>query len=121
MVESIISKLKSVKGLDNVNLLEKEDIDIIRNLEEERNRGVFDCLEREFVIVLTHDSSFRGPKENIVKEENGILYFPGVNFPEIKGKEVISSCPCKDVHDFLVKKFNLQLEDEATLLIGFNL
>ena len=121
MVEDIIKELNRIKGLGNVKLLEKEDIDVIRNLEEERNIGVLDCLERDFVLILTHDSSFRNPKSNIVREENGILFFPGVDFPEVSGKDVVSSCPCKEVHDFLIKKFNLKLKDEATLLIGFNL
>ena len=121
MINSIIDELNNTKGLNNVQLLKEEDIDIIRNLEEENNEGVFSCLDKEFTLMVTHDSSFREPAGEIVKEQNGNVMFPGVAFPEIKAKEVVSSSPKKEVHDYLTKKFNLFLKDEATLLIGLNL
>lgn len=120
MVNDILKELNDVKGLDNVYLLEEEDKDIIRNLEHENNEGVFSCLEKKFTLVLTHDSSFRDPISEIVEKKNGSIIFPGVGFPELKRENVISGSPCKEVHEFLIKKFDLNLKDEASLIIGFD-
>ena len=117
----IIKTLKETKGLDNVNLLNEETRDIIRNLEEEHNEGVSTCLDRKFTVVLTHDSNFRDPVREIVREKNGKVLFPPIPFPEVKAQNVVSSSPSKEIHDFLVKEFKLILKDEATLLIGFDL
>lgn len=121
MVEKIISQLKQVKGLSNFNLLHDSHKKKILELEESRNLGVKECLNRQFTLLLTHDSSFRPPTSSeVIKKENSIT-FPPVSFPEVDAKDVVSSSPSKKVHDFLVKEFNLKLKDEATLLIGFNL
>ncbi|MAF51237.1 MAG: hypothetical protein CMH64_04055 [Nanoarchaeota archaeon] len=120
MVRQIIKTLSETKGLDNVNLLKEEIKDIIRNLENDSNEGVISCLDRKYTLVLTHDSNFRDPVREIVKKENGEITFPPIPFPEVKATNVVSSSPSKEVHDFLVKEFNLTLEDDATLLIGFD-
>jgi len=60
---------------------------------------------------MTHDSSFREPAGEIVK--NNI--FPPVPFPEIPNS--ISSSPGWEVHEFLRTKINIQ-KDDATLLLG---
>ncbi|MAG52856.1 MAG: hypothetical protein CMH62_02740 [Nanoarchaeota archaeon] len=120
MVKQILETLSRTKGLDNVYLVKEETKDIIRNIEEENNEGVLTCLGRKFTVLVTHDSNFRDPVREIVKQEDGKTSFPPIPFPEVKANNVVSSSPSKEVHDFLVKEFNLKLEDEATLLIGFD-
>jgi len=119
-IKAIIESLKSA-GLSNIYLLKEEDKDIILNMEEDENLGVKECIERKFTLVLTHDSGFRKPQGKIVKENNGNMIFPAVPFSEVNAKRVVSSSPGRDVHQFLVKRFNLKLKDDATLLIGFDL
>tara|TARA_Y100000310_G_C20620048_1_gene782768 strand:- start:361 stop:735 length:375 start_codon:yes stop_codon:yes gene_type:complete len=120
MVKEVLETLKETKGLDNVFLIKEETKDIIRNLEDEENEGVISCLDRKFTVLLTHDSNFRDPVREIVKKENGKTSFPPIPFPEVKANNVVSSSPSEEVHKFLVKEFNLDLSDEATLLIGFD-
>ena len=121
IIANIIENLKKVKGLDNIILLNKKDFEFIKNNEEPRNLGVFECLKRKYVVVLTHDPSFREPEDKIVRIKDKKLIFPAVQFSEVKAKDVVSSSPGKKVHDYLVKRFNLRLKDDATLLIGFDL
>src|SRR3989338_2813578 len=112
--------LQNTIGLDNVYLLSEEDKKIIHELEEANNHGVHACIASQVTLVLTHDSRFREPVSIIVKNESNKITFPPVSFPEVKQKNVLSSSPSKEVHDFLVKHFNLRLtEEDATLLIGF--
>ncbi len=120
-IKNIIENLKKVKGLDNIILLNKKDLEFIKNNEEPRNLGVFECLKRKYVVVLTHDSSFREPEDKIVKIKDKKLIFPAVKFSEVKAKDVVSSSPSKKIHKYLVKKFKLRLKDDATLLIGFEI
>jgi len=117
-IDFIIDGLKQVNGLSNFNVLNEGDRMKVLELEEERNIGVIESLKRDVTLVLTHDSGFRKPAKEIVK--NGI--FPAVPFPEVKAKSVVSSSPNIDVHNYLVNRFNIDLRNnEATLLIGFNL
>lgn len=120
-IKSIINDLEKVGGLGNVNLLDKNDINYIRNNEEKNNLGVFECLKREYVLIMTHDSSFRNPEGDIVKKKNGKVIFPAAKFSELKAKNVVSSSPGIKIHNYLIERFKLRLDDEATLLIGFNL
>ena len=120
-MDKILQKLKQVKGLSNFNLLHDSQKKKILELEESRNLGVKECLNRQFTLLLTHDSSFRPPcSPEVIKKENSIT-FPPIAFPEVEAKDVVSSSPSELVHNFLVKEFNLKLKDEATLIIGFNL
>jgi hypothetical protein len=121
MVREVLNILKETKGLDNIILLNEESKDVVRNLEEESNQGVHTCLDRKFTVLLTHDSNFRDPVREIVINENGKTLFPPIPFPEVKARNVVSSSPTKEVHDFLTKEFDLELTDDATLLIGFDL
>ena len=120
-VKQVISILIATEGLSNVNLLKEEDKDVILNMEDEENEGVHECLDRKFTVMVTHNSDFRNPEGVIAKEKDGKIIFPGVPFSEVKAKNVVSSSPGKEVHKFLVKKFDLDLKDEATILIGFDL
>ena len=74
-------------GLSNFNVLNEGDRMKVLELEEERNIGVIESLKRDVTLVLTHDSGFRKPAKEIVK--NGI--FPAVPFPEVKAKSVVST------------------------------
>ena len=76
IIANIIENLKKVRGLDNIILLNKKDFEFIKNNEEPRNLGVFECLNRKYVVVLTHDSSFREPEDKIVRIKDKKLIFP---------------------------------------------
>mgnify|MGYP001608487405 FL=1 len=120
-VRDIIASLSQVRGLSNITLLKDEDKDIIRNLEDEENEGVFSCLDKQFTLVLIHNSDFRTPEGEIVRKENGKIIFPPIPFSEVNAKNVVSSSPNKDTHEFLIKQYDFTIIDEATLLIGFDL
>lgn len=121
-LREILEGLRNVDGLGNFFVMAERDKVPVRSLEQENNVGVHEALNREFTLLLTHDSRFREPAGSIVVENNGETVFPGVPFPEVGAKEVVSSSPSEAVHNFLVERFGLKLENnEATLLIGFNL
>ena len=116
-----IAKLQTIKGLSNINILRAYDKKFIKDNEYKNNIGVFDCLNRQFTLTLTHDSTFRNPPSKISYEERGQLIFPGVPFPEVSGKNVVSSSPSEKIHNYLVSRFKMKLmNNEATLLVGFD-
>ncbi len=120
--QEIFRQLQTVKGLRPLAYLQDEHKKFIELHEQKNNIGVLDSLKRKFTLLLAHDSSFRSPVTPIVQEYASEIFFPGVAFPEVKAKNVVSSSPSKKVHKLLAKEFNLSLEkDEATLLIGFDL
>ena len=117
-IKKIMDNLVCVNGLANVGVLNKNDKKVIKMLEEPRNHGVLEALKRPYTLVLTHDASFRQPACPIVVNNS----FPPVPFPEVQAKSVVSSSPSKKVHNYLVDRFKLNLNNgEATLLIGFEL
>ena len=117
-IKKIMDDLVLVKGLANIYILNKKDKKAIKMLEESRNIGVLEAIKKPCTLVLTHDSSFRQPTCPIVANDS----FPPVPFPEVKAKSVVSSSPGKKVHNYLVDRFKLNLDNkEATLLIGFKL
>lgn len=120
-LEKIIRGLNKVHGLGNINILNKTQIEFIKYNEDKNNEGVFECLKRKYVLCVTHDSDFRDPEEVIVAKKKDKLIFPPVKFSEVKAKNVVSSSPGKKIHKYLTKEFKLKLNDEATLLIGFDL
>jgi len=121
MLNQIITKLSETQGLANLKLLTDSQKKKIEEIEEPRNLGVREAIQRDFTILVTHDSTFRPPKSKEVIHEGGQVIFPPVPFPEVEAKNVVSSSPSEQVHNFLVKEFELKLTEEATLLIGFNL
>ena len=122
VIDKIIKDLERVKGLSNVKLLDQEHKKIIFALEDKNNLGVRECLRRKFTIALAHDSTFRDPVGRIVFNSGSGIVLPPVAFPEVKGRDVVSSSPSENVHRVIVEKLDMRLkEDEATLLIGFNL
>jgi len=121
-IEKIIESLERINGLANVRLLLPEHKKILLEMEDQNNIGVRECLLRDFTIALTHDSMFREPAGDIVLNTDSGVVLPAVPFPEVEGKDVVSSSPSTNVHKVIVEKLGLDLKDEeATLLIGFNL
>lgn len=121
-VDKIINDLERTNGLANVKLVGPELKRIIQNLEDKDNHGVLECLNRKFTLALTHDSTFREPTGKIVVKNKSKIILPAVPFPEVKGKEVVSSSPSTKVHEVIVGHLGMELrKDDATLLIGFNL
>ncbi len=122
MLNKIITKLKEVKGLNNIHTLTKKDKEYINLNEENNNLGVKECLKREITLVLTHNKNFRKPLEKITINKDKKITFPPIPFPEVKAKNVVSSSPSKKIHIHLIKSHKIIIRDnEATLLIGFNL
>ena len=116
-----IAKLQTIPELSNINLLRAYDKKFIKQNEDPNNIGVLKSIERQFTLVVTHDSNFRGPDNKITIERNGSIIFPPVPFPELKGKNVISASPSSKIHNYLVERFKMHLKnEEATLLIGFD-
>ncbi len=109
-----LSRLMHTTGLGNFNFLEDKDKKKVKSLEESRNTGIFNILEKRNVLLLTHTKEFRLPASPIVV--NGT--FPAIKFPEIPG--AVSASPGKEVHNYLVNRFNLILKDEATVLVGWD-
>ncbi|MDP6641824.1 MAG: hypothetical protein QGF74_00370 [Candidatus Nanoarchaeia archaeon] len=121
-LKDILESLRKIEGLNHINLLNQEDKDVIINLEEEYNLGVSECIERDHVVVVTHNSNFREPERDIVINKEKQTVFPALDFPEVKAKEVVSSSPGINVHNYLRKRFDMKINGHhATLLIGFNL
>jgi len=119
---AIIEDINKIDGLRFVATLEEMHKEIIRVLEEKRNVGVMDCLQREHTMLLLHDSNFRDPEERIVKRKDGELLFPSLPFPEVDGLDVVVSSPSKSVHRALLESLHASAsEKEASLLVGFNL
>ena len=120
-MDKIKNSLRDVKGLNFLTFLCEEQKNFIRIFEETNNKGVLEALKREYVVLLSHDSSFRYPAEEIVIRTDGEVIFPPVPFPEIKAKNVVSSSPSRMVHNGLLAQLNLSLNpEEATLIIGFD-
>jgi len=112
--------LLSVQGIKEVVVLDGNDRRYIFEHEEERNHGVYECLRRQVLFAVTHDSTFRDPDEAIVMKAWEKVIFPVVEFHEIKRKKVSSSSPWPEVHNYLVPKFQDFDAYDATLLIWFD-
>ena len=121
-LSAIYDELKKVNGLSNVNVLSEDDIQSILDLEDENNLAVFECINRDICLCVTHDSNFRDPLMPLsIFDKNEEVMIPQP-FPEILERDVVSSSPNEKVHEYLKMKFNLDLQnEEATLLVGFNL
>ena len=119
-MEEHILTLKKVKGVVDVKSIEGTQKNVLANLESENNIGVLECFQRKNVLVIVHDETFREPLGELSVKKDGKVVFPGLPFPEIKGKNVISASPCKDGHDFLRREFGWENSTHATILIGFD-
>lgn len=123
-LEQVMEKEKNIllwiQWLKEVIVLSDADRRYIFENEEERNHGVHECLRRQVLFAVTHDSTFRDPDEAIVMQSGKKVIFPVVEFHEIKRKKVSSSSPGMKVHEYLVPKFKKFGEYDATLLIWFD-
>ncbi len=121
-ITRVLEALKNVNGLTRVYLLEKNYKDLIVRLEDEENLGVKECLDKDVTLVVVHDSKFRKPVSSLVIVQRDKIKLPSLLFDEIYHFGAISSSPSKKVHhlieQILKTTFN---EEEATLLIGFDL
>lgn len=118
-LKDVQQTLMVLKGIKEVTMITEDDKDVIWNMEEERNIGVFQTLMRRYVIVVTHDTSWRPAASDIVVKRGERVVFPPVSFPEVKEKDAISSSPGRNVHQYLSSKIRIEPND-ATILIGFN-
>lgn len=113
--------LLDIQGIKEVVELSDSDRRYIFENEEDRNHGVYECLRRQVVFAATHDSTFREPDEAIVMKAGKKVVFPVIEFHEIKRKKVSSSSPWMTVHEYLVPKFQNLWDNDATLLIWFDI
>lgn len=108
-----------IKGITGAVFLTEADRDVLWAAEEERNIGVFETLMRKHVLVATHDEKLRPPAAAIVVQRGDRIVFPGVAFPEIPQKDVVSCSPGLKAHQYLATRIDVK-GDDATLLIGWN-
>ena|SRR3989338_5485885 len=123
--EEAISELKKVKGLSNFRVLDDYDRITLAELEEKNNYGVRACLDKEIILLFTHDSGFRDVPYPIVFQTKSSHLLPPVPFPELENRErknVVSASPKQKVHFYLANKYNLDVaHEDATLLVGFDI
>ena len=121
-LSEIIQNLNKVKGLNVIDILKEKHKNLINSLEERKNTGVLECINRQYTILISHNSLFRESEGEIVKKQGNSLLFPPVKFSEVKALNVVSSSPSLEVHNKLLESFNLNLKlEDATLLVGFDL
>ena len=121
IIEKEKKNLLSIKGIKEVIVLDNIDKKYIFETEEDRNHGVYECLKKNVLFCITHDSNFRQPDNPIVLKLRKKIIFPTVNFHEIQRASVISSSPWIEVHNYLIKKFKNVSTYDATVLIGFDI
>src|SRR3989338_3153903 len=121
-VQKIITELKFITGLTHIFLLNDLNKLEFKILEDTNNWGVRLSLDRKYTLVIVHDSRFRLPMGSMVLEDDDKLIFPPLPFPEINAWNVISSSPSVVLHKHIANIFGLNLtDDEATLIVGFDL
>jgi hypothetical protein len=119
-IKHILHRIRLLQGITRIYVLDEAEKKFIAQQEDENNLGVREAVKRQFCVCAVHDSNWREPAQNIVKQEKGEIVFPPVVFPEVPAHNVVSSSPGLNVHDYLSKKVRIE-NDEATLLIGFDL
>jgi hypothetical protein len=113
--------LLNIQWIKEIVLLEDADRREIFIHEEEKNHWVHECLRRQILFAATHDSTLREPDEAIVMKAWEKVIFPVVEFHEIKRKKVSSSSPGIKIHEYLLPKFENLWDNDATLLIWFDI
>ena len=121
-VESALEVLETVNGLYNFIILNGNDRKEILLLENSWNFGIKECLTKDIVVLAIHNSLFETPKEVFkIQKDKKVTLLP-VNFHYLEDMNAVSGSPSLKVHDYLIKKYDLKLNDEeATLLVGFDL
>ncbi len=121
-ITTVIETLKEVNGLTKIYLLDDNYKSLIAKLEDEGNFGVKECLAKDITLVAVHNSNFREPSSSLVIAEKGKIKLPPLPFDEANHLGAISSSPSKKVHHMLEQILKTTFdEDEATLLISFDL
>ena len=121
IIENEKNKLLNIKWIKEVILLDEDFKKYIFENEEDRNHWVHETIRKKIVFCVTHDSYFRNADSQIVLKLWKKIIFPAVSFHEIKRSSTVSSSPWEEVHKYLIKKFKNIDEDDATILIGFDL
>ncbi len=119
-IKHIIRRISELPGITRWYVLSADDKKYVNEKEDENNLGVREAVKRKYCVCAVHDSNWREPTQNIVRQEKGEIVFPPVVFPEVPAHNVVSSSPGIEIHDYLAKKIRVET-DEATLLIGFDL
>ncbi|MBI5391442.1 hypothetical protein HZB00_00405 [Candidatus Woesearchaeota archaeon] len=120
-IQPILEQLQKIRGLKDPKILSPEDRALLKQSETAQNIGVHTCLKRSILLVALHDETFRKPETPEVIEENGVATFPAVAFPELAQYQAITGSPSIQSHFYLVEKHYPNVENYATLLIGFDL
>lgn len=121
LVQTNIDHVRALSGVTEVILLSPEACSDIASHEEIRNHGVHEVLRRKHIICFLHNNEFRSASGPLTqKTVTGEVYFPGVPFGEVEGKDVISASPGSAVHAYLLQFFPYATESEATVLVGWN-
>jgi hypothetical protein len=111
-----VLKLRFTKGLHKPRSLSEKQKNKIRSLNEPKNIGIDEVLNKKNVILVFHDSLFRDPPERITKKIGKEIVFPSVPFLEIRNS--ISASPSKKLHNYLTRNIKIK-KDWASLLIGY--
>jgi hypothetical protein len=120
-LEENITILSNIAGITSVIELEPRVRTALGKHEEIRNHGVHEVLRRKHVLCFLHNATFRMPSGPITATTaSGEVYFPGVPFPEVQGKDVISASPGPEAHRFLSQFFPYIETNDATVLVGWN-
>ncbi len=120
-VRENLAILRSIPGVTAAAEIDADDRRFAFGNEEDRNHGVYETLRRQVVLCLLHDSSFRGADGSIVLTLGSKVTFPPVSFHEVREKNAVSSSPCLEVHQRLLRHFPGAAADDATVLVGFDL
>lgn len=121
-IDSAIERLKNTPWVVDVIELSRDSREYIQIHEESINHGMQEALHRRNSICLIHNSEWRDPLELLVsKDHSGQMIFPGISFPEIIGKWVISASPSKKIHEYLLQFFPYASHDDATIIVGWDI
>jgi hypothetical protein len=120
-LEKNMTILRTLPWIIDAIELGKDVREYIWDHEEMKNHGIHEVLRRENVICVLHNASFRPAASSLVrKNASDEVFFPGIPFPEVEGKNVISGSPSNSIHTYLTPFFPYIDENDATILIGWD-
>lgn len=120
VIKNEYNKLISIKWIKEVVLLSDNDKKYLFENEEDRNHWVFETIRKQVTFCFIHDSDFREADASIVLKLWSKIIFPAVSFHEITRPSTVSSSPWIETHKYLSQKFEKLVEDDATVLVGFD-
>lgn len=121
IIEAEKQKLLSIKWIKEVVLLEDKDRKYIFENEEDRNHWVYACISKKITFCITHNSEFRSADSPIVFKSWEKVIFPAVWFHEVWNSTTVSSSPGLKIHNYLSEKFNNMENNDATVLVWFDI